>query len=1170
MEKEESVMGFAHLHVHTEYSFLDGLCRLDALLDRAKEQGMTAIAITDHGAMYGVVDFYKKAKAAGIHPVIGCEVYTAGVSMHDRTHENGNRTGHLVLLAENMTGYKNLVKIVSAGFTDGFYYKPRVDTAQLRGHTEGLIALSACLAGDIPHALLENDEKGAREQIEAYLKLFDREHFFLELQDHGIPEQKKVNMKLISLAKEYGLSLVATNDVHYIKKEDAKHQDVLMCIQTNRKVAEADRMRFETDEFYLKSEAEMEQLFGNIPDALLNTQKIAERCQVDFTFGNLLLPKYAVPNDGDSLEYLTSLCEAGLKKRYGEGNLEAEERLRYELGVISGMGYVDYFLIVWDFIKYAKDNGIPVGPGRGSAAGSLVAYCLEITNVDPLPYNLLFERFLNPERISMPDIDVDICNEKRQRVIDYVVSKYGRDRVSQIITFNAMKAKAAVRDVGRVLDVGYAETDAVAKMIPQELKITIKSALEQNPDLKKKYEEDPQVHELLDEAMALEGLVRNAGTHAAGVVISRDVITDHIPIQTNDDVVTTQFPMGNIEELGFLKMDFLGLRNLSIIDEALLIIESSGKPRPDMEQISMHEPGVYAMLSRGETEGVFQLESAGMKRFIKELKPQSLEDVIAGISLYRPGPMDQIPRYIENKNHPESVSYKHPILEKILDVTYGCMVYQEQVMQIVREMAGYSLGRADLVRRAMSKKKADVMAEERKNFIYGQTDDSGNVVIDGAVRRGVPEKVADSIFDEMMDFAEYAFNKSHAAAYAHVTYQTAYLKHFYPAEYMAALLSSVLGSPDKVARYSVECKRMGIEVLPPDINKSCSGFTVSEGNIRFGLAVVKNVGVGVIDAIVEERAKNGPFSCYDDFVKRTTYLNVTKRVHEYLIKAGAFDAMGETRAALLMAFEGMLLATAEEKKRNVEGQLSMFLDSSDEAGAKIAKVMPERAEFPQKKLLALEKESVGFYLSGHPLDEHMEEASGLSDYSIIEILEPDMSEVAPHDGMNLTLCGVVSFVREKLTRNGQRMAFVTIEDLTGSLECLIFPKVYEASKACLLEDAIVVVEGRLSMHEEEEPKLVVNRAQTLEEKAQEQKKAPEKQITADNRKLYLKFSLGKDYLLDKIKPLLSAHSGSVAVCIHIEETKTTAMAPRELWVTPDESLLSELVKMLDKDNVVLR
>lgn len=1181
-------MSFAHLHVHTEYSFLDGLCRLDDLISRAKEQGMSALAITDHGAMYGVVEFYKKAKAAGIHPVIGCEVYTAGVSMYDRTHENGNRTGHLVLLAENMTGYQNLVKIVSAGFTDGFYYKPRVDKALLAGHTEGLIALSACLAGDIPHALLENDEKAAREQIEAYLELFDRDHFFLELQDHNIPEQKKVNMKLISLAKEYGLSLVATNDVHYIKKEDARHQDVLMCIQTNRKVSETDRMRFETDEFYLKSEAEMEALFANIPDALSNTEKIAERCQVDFTFGEFWLPKYAVPDGGDALTYLTTLCHEGLLKRYGD-NAEAKARLDYELGVISGMGYVDYFLIVWDFIKYAKDNGIPVGPGRGSAAGSLVAYTLGITNVNPLPYNLLFERFLNPERVSMPDIDVDFCKAKRQLVIDYVVEKYGRDRVSQIITFNAMKARAAIRDVGRVLDVDYATTDAVAKMIPRDPKATIKSAMEENPDLKKSYDEDPVVHELVDEAMALEGFVRNAGTHAAGVVISRDVITDHIPVQTNNEVVTTQFPMGSIEELGFLKMDFLGLRNLSIIDEALSIIEMTGKERPDMETIPMDEPGVYAMLSRGETEGVFQLESSGMKQFIKELKPQNLEDVIAGISLYRPGPMDQIPRYIANKNHPGSVTYKHPILEKILDVTYGCMVYQEQVMQIVREMAGYSLGRADLVRRAMSKKKADVMAEERKNFIHGQVDEAGNVVIDGAVRRGVSEQVANSIFDEMMDFAEYAFNKSHAAAYAHVTYQTAYLKHFYPAEYMAALLSSVLDSPDKVARYSVECKRMGIEILPPDINHSYSGFTVTDGNIRFGLAVVKNVGAGVVNAIVTEREKNGPFTCYEDFVKRTIYLNVTKRVHEYLIKAGAFDALGETRAGLLMAFEAMLSSAAEDKKRNVEGQISLFGEAVEEETAEPARVLPHQPEFPKKKLLALEKECVGYYLSGHPMDEYEQAAENIADYMIYELMAGSefeegenggfvVDENAPRDGLNLTLCGVVSSVQEKLTKNGQRMAYVRLEDMTGSIECLIFPKMYESCRACLSEDRVICAEGRLSIREEEAPKLVVNALTPIEDalktRPQKTEKPAEKKADVaaeqDTRKLYLKFSLGKDYLLERIKPILASHSGPVKVCIHIEETKTTAIAPESLWVTPDESLLSELAVMLGEGNVVLR
>ncbi|MBQ9914967.1 MAG: DNA polymerase III subunit alpha, partial [Clostridia bacterium] len=811
-----------------------------------------------------------------------------------------------------------------------------------------------------------------------------------------------------------------------------------------------------------------------------------------------------------------------------------------------------------------KDHGIPVGPGRGSAAGSIVAYCLGITNIDPLKYNLLFERFLNPERISMPDIDVDICNEGRQRVIDYVVSKYGREKVSQIITFNAMKARAAIRDVGRVLDIGYAETDEVAKMIPNELGITIKGALEANPDLKKKYDEDPQVHELLDEALALEGLIRNAGTHAAGVVISRDVITDHIPIQRNDDVITTQFPMGNIEELGFLKMDFLGLRNLSIIDEALSIIRSSGQTAPDMDHIPMDAKEVYEMLSRGETEGVFQLESAGMKQFMKELKPKSLEDVIAGISLYRPGPMDQIPRYIENKNHPESVSYAHPILENILDVTYGCMVYQEQVMQIVREMAGYSLGRADLVRRAMSKKKADVMAEERKNFIHDKTDENGAVIIDGAVRRGVPENVADGIFDEMMDFAQYAFNKSHAAAYSVVTYQTAYLKHFYPAQYMAALLSSVLDSPEKVARYWAECKRMGIQILPPDINKSCSGFTVSDGNIRFGLAVIKNVGIGVIDAIVAEREKNGPFADYESFVKRTAYLNVTKRVHEYLIKAGAFDALGETRSMLLMSYESLLLAAAEDKKRNIEGQISLFGDDNPTPREETRADIPPHPEFPAKRLLALEKESVGFYLSGHPLDDYAKEAAELSDYTILDILESDGTGPSPKDGMNLSLCGIVSHLREKLTKNGQIMAFVTIEDITGSIECIVFPKIYAGLKPCFSEDSIIYVDGRLSMREDEEPKLIVNQAEPISD-AIKRRETP-----ASTSKLYLKFDLGKDFLFERIKPILAENRGQTPVCIHLEESKTTAMAPQSLWVNPSEKLLATLKEMLGEKNVVLK
>ena len=1166
-------MSFAHLHVHTEYSFLDGLCRLDDLLARAKEQGMTALAITDHGAMYGAIEFYKKAKAAGIHPIIGCEIYTAAVSMHERTHENGNRTGHLVLLAENMTGYQNLVQIVSAGFIDGFYYKPRVDKVFLAQHTEGLIALSACLAGDIPHALAEGREQDARRYIEEYVNLFGRDNFFLEIQDHGIPEQKKVNARLIALAEEYGLDLVATNDVHYINRADAKFQDVLMCIQMNRKVAETDRMRFETDEFYLKSEDEMAALFAAVPEALANTMKIAERCQVDFTFGKLLLPKYAVPNDGDSLTYLTDLCQKGLVRHFGD-NPEAQKRLDYELGVISRMGYVDYFLIVWDFIKYAKDNGIPVGPGRGSAAGSLVAYCLGITNIDPLQFNLLFERFLNPERISMPDIDVDICNEGRQRVIDYVVSKYGRGRVAQIITFNAMKARAAIRDVGRVLDIGYAETDTVANMIPTELGMTLSKALEINAEMKKMYDESPQVHELIDVALALEGLTRNAGTHAAGVVISQDVITDHMPIQKNGDVITTQYPAGNVEELGFLKMDFLGLRNLSIIDEALSIVEASGRPRPDMENIPMDRPEVYAMLSRGETEGLFQLESSGMKQVIKELRPRSIEDIIAVISLYRPGPMDQIPRYIENKNHPESVTYKHPILEKILDVTYGCMVYQEQVMQIVREMAGYSLGRADLVRRAMSKKKASVMAEERKHFIYGKTEEDGTVSIDGAIRRGVPEKVADEIFNEMMDFAQYAFNKSHAAAYAVVAYQTAYLKCFYSAEYMAALLSSVLDSPPKVARYSAECKRMGIRILPPDINKSCSGFTVDGKNIRFGLAVIKNVGTGVIDEVVAERNRGGAYLGYEDFVKRTAALNVTKRVHEYLIKAGAFDALGETRASLLVSYEELLNAAAEDRKRNVDGQLSLFGAVDTPIAAAEPSRLVKKEEFPKKRLLALEKESVGFYLSGHPLDEYAKEAGELADCPICDITAAGRGEGELQNGEVLRVCGIVSHAREKITKSSQLMAFVTLEDMTGSVECLVFPKVYTLLRPYLAEDSIVVAEGRLSLREDEEPKLILNTAQTMEDaKAQAAGDAAESaqpDKPTDTHKLFIKFCLGKDYLLDRIKPVLTAHRGSVPVCIYIEETKSTAMAPRTLWVTPEDALLNNLRDMLGHENVVLK
>ncbi len=1156
-------MGFAHLHVHTEFSFLDGACRIGALIDRAKELGMNAIAITDHGGMYGVIDFYKKAKEAGIKPIIGCEVYTAGRDMLDTTFERGNRTGHLVLLAKNQTGYRNLIKMVSRGYIEGFYYKPRIDFEEIKRHSEGLICLSACLAGDIPNAIMEDDLPAARKKIEDYIAVFGKEDFYLEIQDHGIAEQKKVNKALIELAAEYGLGLVATNDVHYILREDAKFQDLMLCIQTNSKVADTDRMRFESDEFYLKSEMEMRQLFSAVPESLDNTEKIAEKCNVEFEFGKLLLPKFPVPGGEDSYAYLKSLAEEGLKARYGTENEEASQRLSYELDVIRSMGYVDYFLIVWDFIKFAKDHDIPVGPGRGSAAGSIVAYCLRITDIDPLRFALLFERFLNPERISMPDIDVDICNENRQRVIDYVVEKYGRDRVTQIITYNTMKAKAAVRDVGRVLDIPYAETDAIAKMIPFDLKMTIDKALSINPELAERYEKEPQVKELIDDAKALEGLTRNAGTHAAGVVIAKDPLTDYIPLQKNDDVVTTQFPMGTVEELGLLKMDFLGLRNLSIIHEAVKIIEASTGEKIKLDEINLAEPGVYQMLSRGETEGVFQLESSGMKLFIKELKPQSIEDIIAGISLYRPGPMEQIPRYIENKNHPENVKYKHPLLEPILDTTYGCMVYQEQVMQIVRDLGGYSMGRADLVRRAMAKKKHDVMTKERKNFIYGQTDEAGNVVIEGAIRRGVPEEVANAIFDEMMDFASYAFNKSHAAAYAMVAYQTAYLKYFYPAQYMAALLSSVLDSPDKVARYTLECTRMGIRILPPDINQSCSGFTVSGKDVRFGLAVIKNIGVSCVDLIVAERERGGVFQSYDDFVKRCSGLSVSKRVHENLIKAGAFDALGEKRSQLLAAYEGMIDAAADDRKRNLDGQLSLF----GEEDTKVPEASyPQIPEFPLKRLLAMEKECIGFYISGHPLNEYAEDVKRLSTASVMEILqyasedggeETSFSEQI-YDGAEVSLCGIVSEVRSKLTRNNQMMAFVTLEDLTGKIESIVFPKVYTQCKPYLVEDAVVKMDGRLSFREDEDPKILCNTVIPIQEAKKEA------------RKLYLRFPLGKDYLLEHLKPILAEQKGSVPVYIHVEETQKTAVAPRDLWVDLSEEFMEKIRAVIGAENVAVK
>lgn len=1160
-------MSFVHLHVHTEFSFLDGECRIKELVSHAKKLNMSALAITDHGNMCGVIDFYKECNAQGIKPIIGCEVYVAAHDMNDKSYDNGNTTHHLVLLAKNNEGYKNLVKIVSKGWIDGFYYKPRVDFSVIEKYHEGLICMSACLAGEIPQAILADEDAHARELVEKYLTLFGKENFYLEIQNHGIAEQKKANNALIRLAGKYGIGLVATNDVHYIEKNDAKYQDLLMCIQMNRKVAETDRMAFETDEFYLKSEEEMEELFGAIPESLTNTEKIAEECNVDFEFGVLKLPQYDVPDGMTSYEYLKKLCYEGLVRRYGD-NSEAAERLEFELEVIKNMGYVDYFLIVWDFIKYAKDNGIPVGPGRGSAAGSIVSYCLEITNIDPIRFGLIFERFLNPERVSMPDIDVDLCNEDRQRVIDYVVEKYGRERVCQIITFNKMKAKNAIRDVGRVLDVSYADTDAIAKMIPFDLKMTIPKALEMNPDLKSKYEIDATAKELIDDAIKLEGLIRNAGTHAAGVVIAKEPVTEYLPLQKNDDVIITQFPKDTVEELGLLKMDFLGLRNLGIIKDALNIIKASTGEDIDIDAINLNEPEVYKMIGRGETEGVFQLESAGMKQFMKELRPESIEDIIAGISLYRPGPMDQIPRYVKNKDNPKQVKYKHEILEPILNVTYGCMVYQEQVMEIVRKMGGYSLDRADLVRRAMSKKKADVMAQERKNFIHGIVDDKGNVLVDGAVRRGVPESVANDIFDEMMDFAEYAFNKSHAAAYAFVTYQTAYLKHFYPAQYMAALLSSVLDSPEKVAKYSAEATRMGLKILPPDINKSIAGFAVTEGNIRFGLAVIKNVGVGCIDGVVEERNKNGEYKSYKDFAKRSLKLGVTKRVHEYLIKAGAFDSLGEKRSRLLAEFESILDSYSDDLKRNVEGQINLF-GEEEEFFVGISKDIPELS---QKELLKFEKESIGYYISGHPLNEYVEEIADISTVTFADFADNEEGSGTLTDGMPVCVCVLASGIKTKVTKNNKIMAFVTVEDLTGQAEIIVFPNVYDRSRKFLVEDAPLVVTGKLSFKEDEEPKILCDMIEPLTRGAKAAKVEIPKvsKELKSNKKLFLRFSIGKEYLLERVKPVLAEYGGDVPVYIYSEEKKQTSLAPKGLWVKEDSELILKLKEILGDENVVLK
>ncbi len=1073
-------MGFAHLHVHTEYSLLDGSNKITEYVARVKELGMNSAAITDHGVMFGVIDFYRAAKAAGINPVLGCEVYVAPNSRFDKeAGAKDDRYYHLVLLAENNQGYANLMKIVSKGFVEGFYYKPRVDLELLNEYHEGIIALSACLAGEIPRYLVRGLYEEAKEAALRYEGIFGKGNFFLELQDHGIPEQRLVNQQLLRMSQETGIELVATNDVHYTRDTDAEPHDILLCLQTGKKLTDEDRMRYEGGQYYVKSPEEMKALFPYASQALENTQKIADRCHVEIEFGKTKLPQYDVPDGKTAWEYLNELCWSGLEKRYHPVTKELKARLEYELNTIKTMGYVDYFLIVWDFIHYARSQGIAVGPGRGSAAGSLVSYTLGITKLDPIRYNLLFERFLNPERVSMPDIDVDFCFERRQEVIDYVVRKYGKDRVAQIVTFGTLAARGVIRDVGRVMDLSYAMVDSIAKMIPSELNITIDKALKANNDLKQLYDNDEQVKKLIDMSRRLEGLPRHTSMHAAGVVISQKSVDEYVPLsRAGDGSITTQFTMTTLEELGLLKMDFLGLRTLTVIQNAVRLAEKSTGKTIDIDKIDYDDKAVLDSIGTGKTEGVFQLESAGMKSFMKELKPQSLEDVIAGISLYRPGPMDFIPQYIKGKNNPESIHYDCPQLEPILDATYGCIVYQEQVMQIVRNLGGYTLGRSDLVRRAMSKKKAAVMAKERQNFVYGNKEEG----VPGCIANGISEQLANKIYDEMTDFAKYAFNKSHAAAYAVVSYQTAYLKYYYPVEYMAALMTSVIDFPAKVAEYILTCRQMGISILPPDVNQGESGFSVDGTNIRYGLSAIKSIGKPVISGLVEERKARGPYKTMQDFIERLPSRDMNKRVIENFIKAGALDGLPGTRKQKMMIYVQILDTINQEKKNTMAGQMTLFDLAPEEEKESFLIKLPNVGEYDKEQLLSFEKEVLGVYISGHPLEKY--EAMWRKNISAVTadfMLDEETGVSRVKDGEKVVVGGMLTAKTIKHTKTGKTMAFVTLEDLVGTVEVVIFPRDYENNRNMLEEDSKVFIQGRVSTEDDRPSKLICERVQAFED-----------------------------------------------------------------------------------------
>ena len=1073
-------MAFTHLHVHTEYSLLDGSSKIKEIVARAKELGMDSLAITDHGVMYGVIDFYRAAKEAGIKPIIGCEIYVAPGSRFDREASKGDdRYYHMILLAENDTGYFNLMKIVSKGFVDGFYYKPRVDDEILRQYHEGIIASSACLAGQIPRELIRGDYEAALETAKKYNEIFGQGNFFLELQDHGIPEQRMVNNQLMKMSKELGIDLIATNDSHYTFEEDAQAHDILLCIQTNKKVTDEDRMRYEGGQFYLKSEEQMKELFAYAPEAIENTHKIADRCNVEIEFGITKLPAYDCPDGFDAWSYLNHLCDEGMKKRYPDDDGSLRKRLDYELSVIKKMGYVDYFLIVWDYINFAKQHDIPVGPGRGSAAGSIVSYCLEITDIDPIRYQLLFERFLNPERVSMPDIDVDFGFERRQEVIDYVVEKYGKDRVVQIITFGTLQAKGVIRDVGRALDLPYAKCDAIAKMVPNELGMTLSNALKQSSELAKAYETDEEVKYLIDMCLRLEGLPRHSSMHAAGVVISKKSVDEYVPLsRASDGSITTQFTMTTLEELGLLKMDFLGLRTLTVIQNTIKQVKANYGRSIDLLKLDYNDKAVYESIGTGRTDGVFQLESGGMQGFMKELKPQSMEDIIAGISLYRPGPMDFIPKYIKGKNNPESISYECPQLEPILSPTYGCIVYQEQVMQIVRDLAGYTLGRSDLVRRAMSKKKASVMEKERQNFVYGNKEEN----VKGCIANGIDEKTANHIYDEMTDFAKYAFNKSHAACYAFIAYQTAYLKYYYPKEFMASLMTSVMDNSAKIAEYILTCRQMNIGILPPDVNEGESSFSVSGDSIRFGLSAVRGIGVAAADVIVAERKANGKYTSLENMISRLSSKEASRRTLENLIKAGAMDSFAGNRRQNISIID-LALDKRHADKNAIDGQMSLVDFGTDDSKKQYSITLPKVSEFDKEQLLAFEKETLGVYVTGHPMEDYEKEWEDIVTAKTTDLYVDDESgKMVASDGSNVLIGGIITDITKKVTRTGNLMAFATIEDLVGAVEVLVFSRAYERYKDKLFDEAKVFVSGKVSLEDDSEvAKLICDRVYSFDE-----------------------------------------------------------------------------------------